>query len=237
MMSRKKQKPRGFAEKCYGCGERYRVEVFEYWDDRNFMLDSCCEWGLWDFIDNAERVDWRELFSDVCPLEIRQVYDDDFESLKIDYGLRECAVTLAEAKQFIGEWHRHNKPPAGWRWGHAVHNGGQLIGVAMVGRPVARKIDHNEVVEVNRLCVRPDLDRALVWNACSQLYTAAANKAEQRGFSKIITYTLESEKGTGLIAAGWTAEATTRGGTWNRPSRARQDSAPTCKKIRWARIL
>jgi hypothetical protein len=240
-MSRTKKKPRGFADKCWGCGEKYRVEVFEFWDDRNFMLDSCCEWGMWDFVDNAERVDWRELFLDVWPFKIRQVYDN-FESLKIDYGLRECGVTLAQAKRFITKWHRHHKPPCGWRWGHALQNGervvgGVLIGVAMVGRPVARAINHNEVVEVNRLCIRTDQDQALVWNAASMLYTAAAHEAERRGFKKIITYTLESESGVSLAAAGWMPEARTKGGSWNTPARSRQDKGPTCRKIRWAREL
>lgn len=225
------------AEKCDRCGGDFRCELLEVWG-RDFMLDTCCEWVHEQFIALADRDDWKELFWEGGGIRIRQVYEDWFiNSLKVDYGLIECNVTLAEAKQFINEWHRHNKPPVGWRWGHAVSNGGLLIAVAMVGRPVARKIDHKTVVEVNRLCVHPDLDGALVWNAASQLYGAAAREAKRRGFSKIITYTLESEKGTGLLGAGWTAEATTRGGTWNRPSRARQDSAPTCKKIRWARIL
>lgn len=169
---------------------------------------------------------------------MRQVYEDWFiNSLKIDYGLVECEVTQAQAKEFIKEWHRHHKPPVGWRWGHAVSNGGLLIGVAMVGRPVARAINHKQVVEVNRLCVHPDLDGALVWNAASQMYGAAAREAKRRGFKKIITYTLESESGVSLKAAGWIAEAKTKGGMWNTPSRERQDKGPTCRKIRWAREL
>ncbi len=224
-------------EKCDRCGDEFRCELLEVWG-HDFMLDTCCEWVHERFTALADRDDWKELFWEGGGIRIRQVYEDWFiNSLKVDYGLIECNVTLAEAKQFINEWHRHNKPPVGWRWGHAVSNGGLLIAVAMIGRPVARKIDHKQVVEVNRLCVHPDLDAALVWNAASQLYGAAAREAKRRGFSKIITYTLESEEGVGLKAAGWTAEATTRGGTWNRPSRERQDSAPTCRKIRWARML
>lgn len=69
------------------------------------------------------------------------------------------------------------------------------------------------------------------------LYSAAAKEAKRRGFRKVITYTLEEESGHALRAAGWTAEARTRGGSWNRPGRARKDTAPTTPKIRWSRTL
>jgi hypothetical protein len=48
---------------------------------------------------------------------------------------------------------------------------------------------------------------------------------------------LESEPGTSLIAAGWTREMVSGGGSWSRPSRGRDDKAPLDKKVRWARAL
>lgn len=43
------------------------------------------------------------------------------------------------------------------------------------------------------------------------------------GYSKIITYILESEDGTSLKASGWTCEADGVGGSnWNTPSRPRE---------------
>ena len=229
---------------CYWCGEEYQLELFEVWDDRDFQILPCCEGAMQEFMALADRQMWKELFWMGAGLPIRQVYDDDLGGVKVDYGLTECAVTLAQAKEFIRRWHRHHKPPIGWRWGHAVasYNNphkrtAKVVGVAMVGRPVARAINHQEVVEVNRLCVHPELESALVWNAASQLYGAAAREAKQRGFRKIITYTLESESGGSLKAAGWTPEARTKGGSWNTPARSRQDKGPTCRKIRWAREL
>lgn len=118
-----------------------------------------------------------------------------------------------------------------------MRNGADLVAVAMVGRPVARMIDGAKVVEVTRLCVNPQLDQELAWNACSMLYAEAAREAKRRGFEKIITYTLESESGHALKASGWAIEAKTRGGSWSRPSRARQDVGPTCPKVRWAKVL
>ena len=50
---------------------------------------------------------------------------------------------------------------------------------------------------------------------------------------RIITYTLASESGTSLTAAGWVRVATTDGGSWSRPSRPRSDSHPLDEKVRW----
>ena len=115
-------------------------------------------------------------------------------------------------------------------------NGPDLVGVAMVGRPVARMIDASTTVEVTRLCTRRDVS-GLTWNACSMLYAAAAKEAKRRGYLKIISYILEDDPGTSLLAAGWEREAKTRGGSWNRPARSRSDAAPTCPKWRWAKRL
>ncbi|MCK5316919.1 MAG: hypothetical protein KAJ55_03345 [Anaerolineales bacterium] len=234
---------------CYWCGGPYQCELLEVWEDGDFMLDTCCEGAMQECVAYADREDWKRLFNpgddkaEDGAIVLRQVYDNHF-ALKADYGVMECAVTLTQAKEFIRRWHRHHKPPTGWRWGHALasytdpfRRTAQVVGVAMVGRPVARAINHREVVEVNRLCVHPEIDSGLVWNVASQLYGAAWKEAKRRGFKKIITYTLESESGVSLKAAGWTPEAKTKGGSWNTPARSRQDKGPTCRKIRWAREL
>jgi len=143
-----------------------------------------------------------------------------------------------KAKAFITKYHRHNPAPPGWKFGLGCWNGCDLIAIAWVGRPVARVINHQTTVEVNRLCVRTDIKKGLEWNACSKLYGASAREAERRGFEKIITYTLDSEEGTSLKAAGWMKEHTTLDGqTWDRPSRPRRQQAPTCAKVRWGKIL
>lgn len=229
-------------ELCDYCGEPYLVDLLEVWpDERAFALDCCCEGAqaeaememreMWD------RGDWREFFA-AWGVDIRRVLTDtNAGQWAIDWGLELRDVAFAEAREFVGRHHRHNVPPRGWRWGHAVYNGPDCVAVCMVGRPVARMIDGTTTVEVNRLCVDPTLEPGLVWNACSMLYGAAAREAEARGFSKVITYTLESEEGTSPKAAGFVAEATTRGGSWNRATRGRVDTAPTCRKVRWARQL
>jgi hypothetical protein len=57
------------------------------------------------------------------------------------------------------------------------------------------------------------------------------------GYSKIITYILDTESGTSLKASGWRKEADTVGGEWTIPSRPRSTTAPTNPKQRWSKLL
>lgn len=238
----------GTGDTCPFCDGPEYYEILEAWTDpdtgglRDFQLATCCE-GSHD-----AAVEWLATAPrrDVCafltragwPGDVRQVYDEhDTGHLRVDCGLTVAAVPFATARAFVARHHRHNKAPVGWRFGCGCFNGGQLVAVVIVGRPVARAIDPTSTVEVTRLCVDPSADSALTWNACSMLYGEAARQARRRGFSRVITYTLETETGTTLRAAGWQPVATTRGGSWNTPSRPRQDNAPTCRKIRWQRDL
>lgn len=107
-------------------------------------------------------------------------------------------IDLNGARQFVGENHRHNKPPNGHKFSIACYDGDRLCGVAMVGRPVARLLDDGLTVEVTRNCTDG------TYNACSMLYGACCRAAKALGYKKIITYTLESEPGTSLKASGWT---------------------------------
>jgi hypothetical protein len=75
-----------------------------------------------------------------------------------------------------------------------------LIGAVIVGRPVARRVNHQTTLEVTRLVTDGSP------NACSFLYGAAARAAKALGYDKIQTYILESELGTSLVAAGWECE-------------------------------
>ncbi|RJS19573.1 hypothetical protein DRW03_21310 [Corallococcus sp. H22C18031201] len=107
----------------------------------------------------------------------------------------------------------------------------RVCGVACVGRPVARHIDHQRIVEVTRVCTDGTP------GACSMLYGAAARTARALGYYAVITYTLDAEPGTSLRAAGWWGE---RGAvaeeSWHRSARPR--STPSLgPKTRWVRFL
>lgn len=136
-------------------------------------------------------------------------------------------ITQAEAKVFIKEHHRHHNPSVGSIFNVACAREGKIIGVAMVGRPVARGLDDGWTIEVTRLCT--DGTR----NACSKLYAATRKIGRALGYRKIVTYILETEKGTSLKAAGWKCVAKTFGGSWNCESRPRVDKHPTQRKLRF----
>jgi hypothetical protein len=138
-------------------------------------------------------------------------------------------ITLEEANAFVALHHRHHKPVVGHKFSIAVADGETVRGVAIVGRPVARKIDNGWTLEVNRCCT--DGTR----NACSMLYGAAWRAAKALGFKRLITYTLPEEGGTSLRAAGWTLIGERGGGNWNVATRPRidTDAALRGQKLLW----
>lgn len=180
----------------------------------------------------------------VYGLEVRGVaHDHPADDFALDFKLRveklDRAGDQTAAKAFIAEHHRHNPPPAGWLFGYACYNGPDLVGVVWAGRPVSRHINHFKVIEINRNCVRDDLRPQLVKDACSMLYGAAAREAERLGYLSVITYTLESESGTTLKAAGFERSPvpTRAGDSWDKPGRRRVQKSPTEAKYRWTRTL
>ena len=140
-------------------------------------------------------------------------------------------ITFRDACSYIKEKHRHHTAPQGHKFSLAAHANGEVVGVVMCGRPVARRLDNGERLEVTRLCT--DGYR----NACSFLYSAAARVAKEMGYTSIITYILKSEPGITLRAAGWTMVRETPGKSWSVPSRPRTDKHPIEPKIMWERRL
>lgn len=61
-------------------------------------------------------------------------------------------VTLAQANEFVAQHHRHHKPVVGHKFSIGCTLNGELVGVAIVGRPVSRYLDDGLTLEVNRLC-------------------------------------------------------------------------------------
>lgn len=137
-------------------------------------------------------------------------------------------ITQSEAKAFIRRHHRHNAdPPPGWVFGIALNNGHDVVAVAMVGRPVSRHLDDGVTLEVNRCC--SDGHR----NACSKLYAAAWRATKALGYRRLVTYTLQSESGSSLRAAGWRILYAISGHSWDRPSRPRVDKHTIADRLLW----
>lgn len=134
-------------------------------------------------------------------------------------------IGLDEANAFVREHHRHHKPVVGHLFSIGAAREGKIVGVAIVGRPVARMRDDGATAEITRLCT--DGTR----NACSFLYGSAARAAFALGFKRIGTYILASEPGTSLTAAGWRLIGERGGGSWSREERPRVDKHPTQAKL------
>lgn len=139
-------------------------------------------------------------------------------------------TTLSEANAFVALHHRHHKPVPGAKFCVAVSGDGDVRGVAIVGRPVARGNDDGWTLEVTRCCT--DGTR----NACSMLYATAWRAARAMGYRRLITYTLATEGGASLRAAGWLVAGSVRGRSWSCPSRPRVDTHPLQDKLRWEAI-
>jgi hypothetical protein len=108
-------------------------------------------------------------------------------------------ITFKAACEFVAQHHRHHKPPVGHKFSiSCIDEDFNVVGVVMVGRPVARAYDDGFTAEVNRSCV---LESAR--NANSMLYAAAWRAAKAMGYTRLITYTQAGESGASMRGAGW----------------------------------
>ncbi len=138
-----------------------------------------------------------------------------------------CPMTLKEANAFVEQHHRHHKPVVGHKFSIGCTDGKEIVGVAIVGRPVSRHLDDGWTLEVNRLCTDG------THNACSMLYAAAWRAARAMGYKRLVTYILDSESGVSLRAAGWKCIGQAGGLRWTGKRRPEVDLYPAQMKIRW----
>ena len=139
-------------------------------------------------------------------------------------------VSLKDANAFVSTHHRHHKPVTGHKFSIGCETEGRLVGVAIVGRPVSRYLDDGFTLEVTRLCTTGEK------NACSMLYAAAARAAKAIGYRKIITYTLDTEDGASIRAAGWPCAGTAGGIRWTGKRRPTADLYPPQMKRRSEKV-
>jgi len=147
--------------------------------------------------------------------------------------LQVVPVAIKEANAFVKRYHRHNAPVLIARFAIGATLDSELIGVAIVGNPVARKLGKEGVAEVTRLCTNENAPLG----TCSFLYARCWRVWEAMGGKRLVTYTLQSESGASLRGAGWIQEALLDGSEgWNRPSRPRTNQPISQEpKIRWAK--
>lgn len=153
------------------------------------------------------------------------------DSAAVAVRLTVARIQLAAANAVVDAIHRHHGSRRGHVFSIAAAVDGAVVGVAITGRPSSRGYDPLEVAEVTRLATDGTP------NACSFLYGASARAARALGYRRIITYTLATEPGTSLRAAGFTLIAIIPGRSWSCASRPRIDKHPTTDKHLWAREL
>tara|TARA_R100000655_G_scaffold2061_4_gene7536 strand:+ start:542 stop:1009 length:468 start_codon:yes stop_codon:yes gene_type:complete len=151
--------------------------------------------------------------------------------------LKVIPLNLKEANTFIEKHHRHNKRCVGHKFSIGAEYQGKLVGVAIIGRPVARKLDDKLTLEINRNCVLDDAPKG----TCSFLYAKAIKIWQSMGGKKIITYTLSNESGSSLKAVNFNKETTVQifkknTGWTTRTNRIWQEVQAT-PRIRWGKEL
>jgi hypothetical protein len=135
---------------------------------------------------------------------------------------------IREANEFVKTHHRHSLPTVGGKWAVGVSLDGRLVGVAIVGRPVARKLDDGKTLEILRVCTDGTP------NANSFLYGRVKRIAVLMGYQRVITYTLEEESGVSLRAVGARVVGQVEAQEWSVPSRPRRSQAVYAKaKVKW----
>jgi hypothetical protein len=110
-------------------------------------------------------------------------------------------ITLRKANDFVQEHHRHSGRTSrdGGKWAIGAMHHGKLVGVAIVGRPLARLLDDGWTLEITRTCVIADAPtgtNSFLYQRCKRIW-------QLMGGQKVITYTLTTESGTSLNALGW----------------------------------
>ena len=154
--------------------------------------------------------------------------------------LRARPIYRTEARRWIWEHHRHNVPPAGWLGAVAIEDDGRLCGVGTLGRPSGPALQNGTTAEITRCCTDGTK------NAASMIYGRLARAAAAFGYVHVVTYTLASEPGTSLRAAGFTLESAPRAREdWRRSEGSiryqhdlfGQERRPSEPDVRWGRRL
>jgi hypothetical protein len=135
-------------------------------------------------------------------------------------------LNIDDGMAVVRRWHRHLDAPQGAKFAIGAFVDDELVGVALVGRPIARQADNGDTAEVIRVATNG------YPNACSWLYSRAKRAAHALGFTKVITKTRPDESGASLRAVGAELLGTTRAQQWDRENRRRKE-VDASSKLRW----
>jgi hypothetical protein len=122
-------------------------------------------------------------------------------------------LTLREANDFVEAHHRHSARTSndGGKFAIGLEWDGELVGVAIVGRPVARLLQRPGTAELLRCCVKvgaPTGAGKTLNSRCKRIW-------QLMGGTRLVTYTLASETAGSITGAGFVWEAKVKGRKWN----------------------
>jgi len=147
--------------------------------------------------------------------------------------LQPIPITLREANNFVEQFHRHSNRTTrdSGKFAIGATTGEEMVGIAIVGRPLARLLDDGYTAEITRVCTREESPK----NTCSFLYGRCWRIWQQMGGKRMVTYTLQTESGSSLKGSGWKIVGKTNKGNWDRKGRER-DWQPIYGqlKFRWS---
>ena len=140
-------------------------------------------------------------------------------------------INIGDARETVRRVHRTHAPPTGGLFAVGLSWNGEIVGAAIVGRPVSRALQDDQwTAEVLRVAVQEGHP-----NGCSMLLGACWRAARALGWRRLVTYTLDTEPGSSLRAAGWREVNRVPARSWSCASRPRIDHMPMQDKIRWER--
>ncbi len=145
-------------------------------------------------------------------------------------------LTLRVANDFIEKWHRHSCRTSndGGKYAIGLEHEGELVGVAIVGRPIARLLAIDGAAELLRLCTSPAAPKG----SGSKLYSRAKRIWQLMGGTKFHTYTLTAEGGATMRGAGVHEGVAAGGKQWSNAKRPRAIKAIYDEpKFRWSEEL
>lgn len=143
-------------------------------------------------------------------------------------------LTLRQANDFVEAHHRHSARTSndGGKFAIGLEHDGQLVGAAIVGRPVARMLQRPGAAELLRCRIGPGAPAGsgkALNSRCKRIW-------QLMGGTKLLTYTLAHESGGSLSGAGFYREADVAGRKWTGSKRGDRAIADL-PKTRWGALL
>lgn len=161
-----------------------------------------------------------------------RLYYVDGELCSLITTMTAVPITLEKAREYVKKHHRHCAAPRFHKFSVClkVADESEEIGVAIASTPKARYQMDGRTLEINRCCADPRYA-----DACSNLLARVVRIGREMGYTRFLTYTLESESGSSLRAVGFQQDGfVSSSSSWDSPSRKRDvTDYPEGLKVRW----